>query len=72
LRAKETGLAAGAVAASGSYERKGKGLYRYEFESGFALVDQEGRLVICEIGNDVTRHRFQILNKAEPMEIFRD
>jgi predicted amidohydrolase len=71
LRAKETGLAVVAVAASGSYERKGKGLYRYEFESGFALVDQEGRLVISEINNDVTRHRFQIFHEEEPMEIFR-
>jgi predicted amidohydrolase len=70
-RAKETGLPTVAVAASGSYERKGKGLYRYEFESGLALINGEGQIVFREMDTGVTMHRFQIFYKESTMPVVR-
>jgi predicted amidohydrolase len=67
-RAKETRLPIVAVAASGYYERKGKGLYRYEFEGGFALLGDDGEFVYRKLNSGVEMYRFQIIQRSEPVE----
>jgi predicted amidohydrolase len=68
-RAQETGLATVAVAASGVYERRGKkGLYRYEFEGGCALIDETGRFMFRKISDGVEMQRFQIVQRAGVLE----
>jgi predicted amidohydrolase len=65
-RAWETGLATIAVAASGYYERRGKrNLYPYKFESGCALIDENGQFIFRQFCDGVTMQRFQISRNCQ-------